>query len=50
MQLNLTKIIVIGTIHQKVVYRNSLILENNMAEANIITHWFSLWCFTAYGI
>ncbi len=32
---NLTKIIVIGTINQKVVYRNSLILENNMAEATI---------------
>ncbi|HTB23940.1 MAG TPA: hypothetical protein VK711_01160 [Puia sp.] len=31
----LTKIIVIGTIDQKVVYRNSLILLNNMAEANI---------------
>jgi hypothetical protein len=32
---NLTKIIVVGTINQKVVYRNSLNLENNMAEANI---------------
>jgi hypothetical protein len=31
----LTKIIVVGTINQKVVYRNSLTLENNMAEANI---------------
>jgi hypothetical protein len=32
---NLTKIIVVGTINQKVVYRNSLILENNMGEGNI---------------
>jgi hypothetical protein len=32
---NLTKIIVIGTVQQQVVYRNSLILENNMAEATI---------------
>ncbi len=32
---NLTKIIVIGTIHQKVVYRNGLSLENNQAEALI---------------
>ena len=32
---NLTKIIVVGTINQQVVYRNSLILENNMAEASI---------------
>jgi hypothetical protein len=31
----LTKIVVIGTINQKVVYRNSMILENNMAEANL---------------
>ncbi len=31
----LPKIIVIGTINQKVIYRNSLTLENNMAEANI---------------
>jgi hypothetical protein len=31
----LIKIIVVGTINQKVVYRNSLNLENNMAEANI---------------
>src|SRR5450755_874196 len=31
---NLTKIIVVGTINQKVVYRNSMILENNMAEAD----------------
>jgi hypothetical protein len=34
---NLTKIIVVGTINQKVVYRNSMILENNMAEGNITT-------------
>ena len=32
---NLTKIVVIGTINQKVVYRNSINLENNKAEANI---------------
>jgi hypothetical protein len=32
---NLTNILVIGTINQKVVYRNSLKLENNSAEANI---------------
>jgi hypothetical protein len=32
---NLTKIIVVGTINQKVVYRNSLNLENNAAEATI---------------
>jgi hypothetical protein len=31
----LTRIIVIGTINQKQVYRNSLTLENNSAEANI---------------
>jgi hypothetical protein len=31
----LIKIIVVGTINQKVVYRNSLNLENNIAEANI---------------
>src|SRR5450432_2136863 len=31
---NLNKIIVVGTINQKVVYRNSMILENNMAEAD----------------
>lgn len=31
----LTKIIVIGTINQKVVYKTSLNLENNIAEANI---------------
>jgi hypothetical protein len=31
----LTKIVVVGTINQKVVYRNSMLLENNMAEANI---------------
>jgi len=36
----LTKIIVVGTIHQKVVYRNSLILENNMAEATITANSF----------
>ena len=33
----LTKIIVVGTINQKIVYRTSLILENNIAEANINT-------------
>ena len=32
---NLTRITVIGTINQKVIYRTSLTLENNMAEANI---------------
>ncbi len=32
---NLTKIVVVGTINQKVVYRNSLMLENNKAEGNI---------------
>jgi hypothetical protein len=32
---NLTKIIVVGTINQKVVYRNSVMLENNVAEGNI---------------
>jgi len=32
---NLTKIIVVGTINQKVVYRNSLILENNKAEGSL---------------
>ena len=32
---NLTKIIVVGTVNQKVVYRNSLMLENNVAEGNI---------------
>jgi hypothetical protein len=31
----LTKIVVVGTINQKVVYRNSMILENNIAEASI---------------
>jgi hypothetical protein len=31
----LTKIVIVGAINQKVVYRNSLILENNIAEANI---------------
>jgi hypothetical protein len=31
----LIKIVVVGTINQKVVYRNSLNLENNIAEANI---------------
>ena len=31
----LTKIIVVGTINQKVVYRNSLMLENNIAEASL---------------
>ena len=36
----LTKIIVVGTINQKVVYRNSLNLENNMAEANITATGF----------
>jgi hypothetical protein len=29
---NLTKMVVVGTINQKVVYRNSLMLENNTAE------------------
>ena len=28
----LTKMVVVGTINQKIVYRNSLMLENNMAE------------------
>jgi hypothetical protein len=37
---NLTKIIVVGTIHRKVVYRNSLILENNMAEATLTANSF----------
>jgi hypothetical protein len=32
---NLTNIVVVGTINQKVVYRNSLKLENNMAEASV---------------
>ena len=32
---NLTKIIVVGTVNQKVVYRNSVMLENNVAEGNI---------------
>jgi hypothetical protein len=32
---NLTRIVVVGTMNQKVVYRNSLILENGMAEAVI---------------
>jgi hypothetical protein len=32
---NLTKIIVVATVNQKVVYRNSLMLENNLAEGNI---------------
>jgi hypothetical protein len=32
---NLKKIIVVGTINQKVVYRTSLNLENNIAESNI---------------
>ncbi len=31
----LTKIIVVGTVNQKIVYRNSLNLESNVAEANI---------------
>jgi hypothetical protein len=31
----LTNIVVLGTINQKIVYRNSLTLQNNMAEANI---------------
>lgn len=30
---SLTRIIVVGTINQKVVYRNGLVLENNKAEA-----------------
>src|SRR5258708_31335265 len=37
---NLTKIIVVGTVNQKVVYRNSLMLENNTAEGNITTTAF----------
>ncbi|HEY2650152.1 MAG TPA: hypothetical protein VGI38_13220 [Puia sp.] len=32
---NLTKIIVVGTVNQKVVYRNSVMLENNAAEGTI---------------
>jgi hypothetical protein len=32
---NLTRIIVIATINQKVIYRNSLMMENNLAEGNI---------------
>ena len=32
---NLTKIIVIGTMNQKVVYKNNLTLGNNIAEGNI---------------
>jgi hypothetical protein len=31
----LTKIIVVGTVNQKVVYRNSVMLENNVAEGTI---------------
>jgi len=37
---NLTKIIVVGTINQKVVYRNSLILENNKAEGSLFAASF----------
>jgi hypothetical protein len=36
----LTNIIMVGTINQKVVYRNSLNLVNNMAEANISANSF----------
>jgi hypothetical protein len=32
----LTKMVVVGTIHQKIVYRNSMMLENNIAEAVIL--------------
>ena len=32
---NLTRIVIIGTMNQKIVYRNSLNLENNVAEGNI---------------
>ncbi len=32
---NLTRIIIVATINQKVVYRNSLVLENNKAEASL---------------
>jgi hypothetical protein len=32
---NLTKMVVVGTINQKIVYRNSIMLENNTAEAII---------------
>jgi hypothetical protein len=33
----LTKMVVIGTMNQKIVYRNSLMLENNKAEATLST-------------
>ncbi len=46
----LTKIIVIGTIDQKVVYRNSLILVNNIAEANINAAGFPMRRSAAYCI
>ena len=47
---NLTKIIVVGTINQKIVYRNSLMLENNMAEANIARHGFSMRDYSTDGV
>lgn len=31
----LTKMVVVGTMNQKIVYRNSLMLENNMAEGSV---------------
>jgi hypothetical protein len=34
---NLTEIVIVGTINQKVVYRTSLVLQNNKAEGTIIT-------------
>jgi hypothetical protein len=37
---NLTKIIIVGTVNQKVVYRNSVMLENNVAEGNITASAF----------
>jgi hypothetical protein len=37
---NLKKIILVGTINQKVVYRNSLILETNTTEGNIAATGF----------
>jgi hypothetical protein len=38
---NLTKIVVVGTMHQKVVYRTSVTLQNNIAEATIPASAFS---------
>jgi hypothetical protein len=38
---NLTKIVVVGTMHQQVVFRTSLTLQNNVAEATIPAGSFS---------